>query len=275
MINTVNTKQGQLTDGYFKTGSGDELLLVIGSCRSVPYLNYLEKYNNQNGNMFTIAFIDPFNFLYDKYDNRIDGEANIDSLETNESILYLLKSTSIIIHEYYSNYGMFSFDLNKDKNIYGFGLNPKIDVCIPNFNDNFILCRDIATFDTRIRKAIEQDINVIGKISANTLLEMKYLSRKGVNKFYSVCEKSDIPEMGEYFSKNFQKTRLWHTYNHVNKKFTMAIFNFLDEKFLHLSLSKDFYDDQEDIFANSFTSLTQFDLDIWGYEWDEELKDIL
>lgn len=273
--NTVNTKAEQLTNGYFKAGTGETIVLIIGSCRSVPYIGYFNKLNELNNNLYTIFFIDPFNFGYNKNDERIDMEANIVSLETDERILSLLKSTSIIVHEYYSNYGMFSFDKTKEKNIYQFGLNPEIDICIPNFNDNFILFKDIITFDVDIRKRAQQDWNVIDKLSEQIQSEMYELSRKGLQKFYDVCMLSDIPEMKIIFGDNFKKKRFFHSYNHVAKPFTMAIFNILCNRYLKTELPENFYEDQEDIFANSFTPLTEYDVKFWRYSWDEEIKPIL
>lgn len=293
MINTVNSKAEQLTNGYFKVGSGRETILIIGSCRSVPYCNYLNKYNEQNGNPYTIAFIDPFNFCYNKFDERVNMEENILSLENDTRILDLFKSTDIVIHEYYSNYGMFNFDKEANKNIYQFGLNPKtyliplyspsdfrvsskLDICIPNFNDLFILFKDIVSLDIDIRKKAIADINVTGKLSEETQRDIFYISQKNINKFYNICQKSDIPEMAQYFEKTFKNERLFWTSNHVSKNFTKAIFNFINDKYFGLKLSNDFYDDQEDMFANNYTHLTQYDLDYYGYSWvNEELQPIL
>ena len=36
-----------------------------------------------------------------------------------------------------------------------------------------------------------------------------------------------------------------------------------------------FFDDKEDMFANSFTPLTEYDIEWYGYEWGEEIKSIL
>lgn len=273
MINTVNTKQQQLTNGYFIDGSGKELILIIGSCRSVPYLNYFSKWNEQNFNRFSIAFIDPFNWNYDLEDNRVNLEERINSLENDEIILSLLKSTTICIHEYYSNFGMFNFDKNAEKNIYQFGLNPEIDICIPNLNDRFIFFNDIIRFDSELRKKVMQDINVIGKLSEQTSGEIFYKGVQNLTKFFEVCKLSDIPEMVELFGSNFTKVRYFHNYNHVSKYFTLAIFEYINDKFLHLNLSKEFWEEisKQDMFGNSYTKLTEYDVKYYGFEWGEEI----
>lgn len=63
MINTVSIKQQQLTNTYLKTGSGPDSILIMGSCRVAPYVNYFNLWNEQNDNPFTIYTLDPLNYL--------------------------------------------------------------------------------------------------------------------------------------------------------------------------------------------------------------------
>jgi hypothetical protein len=57
MIDTNDTRDQQLSRGYFEIGSGPEQLLIVGSCRTVAFLNYVHRANSQN--RFTIRRIDP------------------------------------------------------------------------------------------------------------------------------------------------------------------------------------------------------------------------
>lgn len=277
MINTVQIKSQQLTNTYFQTGSGSEKILVMGSCRVAPYVEYLNIWNEANGNRFTIYSLDPFNWNWNDKDERTDYESALLKLESDGRLLSMISSVDIFIHEYYQNAGMFNVSKGDSKTIYDFGMNAKIDICLPNWNDVFVLFRDIITFDVDIRKKAMQDINVSGKISEQTLNEMYEVSKKGLNKFYDVCLKSDVPEMKEFFQKEFTKTRLFHTYNHVAKSFTLKMFSLINENFLHLDLDDGFwFSVQEDMFANSFTPLTEYDVKFYGYDWlGEEIKSIL
>jgi hypothetical protein len=267
MISTYLIKQQQLKNGYFTIGTGQELILVMGSCRVAPYVEYFYQWNIENGNRFTICSIDPFNWNWDANDNRVDYMETLCKLETDERILNLLKSVDIFIHEYYANAGMFNCNKTAEKNIYQFGMTPKQDICIPNFNDYFILASDIISFDTEMRKIAIQDYNVIGKLSEQTQKEIKDLGNKAIEKFYSICLKSDIPEMKDFFEANYKTKRLFWTYNHVSKDFTLAIFNFMNDKFLHLDLSKGFDKDHLDMFANNYTFLSEYDND---FDWNED-----
>lgn len=275
MINTVSIKSEQLTKGYFEIGSGKEKVLIMGSCRVAPYVEYLNEWNKVNGNRFTIYSLDPFNWCWNAKDERTDYDAALLRLETDKSLLTMLESVDIFIHEYYQNAGMFNVNKHENKNIYQFGMNPKQDICICNFNDYFILFKDIVSFDIDIRKRAIQDINVTGKLSEQIQKEIFDLGFRNLLKFYFVCTLSNMYEMEVYFRDNLIKKRLFHTYNHVNKNFTMAVFNLLDKKYLKLNLPENFYDDKEDMFASNFTPLTEYDLKWWQFEWNEEVKPIL
>lgn len=270
MIGTIETKQQQLTKGYFKIGSGNESILVLGSCRSVPYLNYLHDWNVKNDNRFTIFFIDPFNWNWDINDNRVDYNEALAQCETNENIATMLRSTTIFIHEYYTNAGMFNCNKKAEKNIYQFGLKPTIDICIPNFNDIFILTRDIVSFDMDIRKKAIADYNVIGRLSERTLIDIDKVRESNLEKFYEICSKTSFPYFAETFKNNYKKQRMFWTFNHIAKMFSKCIFSDIVE-ILKMKTTNDFWAEisKVDMYANNYTHLCEYDK---GYEWNEEIK---
>jgi hypothetical protein len=274
MINTYDIKKQQLEQGAFKVGSGPETMLIMGSCRSVPYLNYLNEVNKVD-NKFSIYFIDPFNWNWDKKDNRVDYDQVLKTLETNKYLLDIISSTKIFIHEYYKNFGMFNTIEDGDKNIYDFGMKPEVDVCIPNFNDVFVMVNDLYQFDTEIKKKIDYDIKGTGVISQETQILCYETSKNNLERFYAVCRMSDVSEMEEYFKENFTKVRLFWTYNHISKGFAMFIFKTINEKFLKLNISESVWNKievMEDMYANRYTFLTEYDLKFYDYKLNEEIK---
>lgn len=236
MINTVDTKREQLRNGCFEVGNGPEKILIIGSCRSVPYVEYLKQANDGR---FTIRYIDPFNWHWNERDEFIDFEAKINSLEADPRILEILRSTNIYIHEHYDSFGMFNSSLNNPKNIYQFGLNPRLDICIPNFND----------------------VMVLG--------HTKEEGESALEKFYGICRQTSFPEMEECFRANWRTTRFFWTHNHVSRHFTLFIFRLLNVKFLHLDLSDAFWSriDPLDLFENTPGAVTQSDRDNHQLQW--------
>lgn len=266
MINTIQIKKGQFENGSYKTGSGSEVVLIIGSCRAVPYLTYLNDWNEANGNRFTIHFIDPFNWNWDMQENRTDYHAELIKQETNPALLETLSKTSIFIHEYYGNAEMFNCDKKAEKNIYQFGLNPCLNITLPNFNDVFILTREIVSFDLDIRKMAIQDYNVNGKLSQQTIDAIDVVRQKNIQRFYDICSMTDFPEFAEIFSNHYKRKRFFWTFNHVSKTFNQLIFDLMNKKYLRLEGLKM---SEVDLFANNYTHLSEYD---YGYEWHEEIK---
>lgn len=273
MINTQNIKEQQFSVFRIGNEKSKEVILIIGSCRAVPYLNYLDEYNKLNNNRFLIYFIDPFNFNWDKDEKRVDYEQVILGLENDQNILDIISSTTIFIHEYYQNFGMFNTFKEKEKNIYKYGMNPKIDVTIPNFHDIFIMFNDISKFDVEIKALAKEDLAANNKLSDRTLKKLYDISQNNLNKFYANCLKSDFPQMKEYFMSNFLGVRLYWSYNHVSKHYTLKIFQWMNEKFLHLELPSSYWDtiSKEDMYANNYTSPTEYDKQFYDYKWNEPL----
>lgn len=271
MINTINIKQQQLNNGFFTVGSGKEVVLIMGSCRVLNFVNYLNEWNEANGNPYTIHSIDPFNFNWNIHEERVDYEKELIKWEQDKRMLDMIASVDIFIHEFYANAGMFNVFRDSNKTIYDFGMKTKMDICIPNWNDYFVLAGDIVSFDLVIRKKAIQDYNVLGKLSDQTKKEILILSLKNYNKFYDVCDKSNFPEMIGYFKENYLAKRLFWSYNHTSKVFTLALWKYMNDKCLHLDLSKGFNPDHEDVFANNYTKLTELDIELYGYEWGEEI----
>jgi len=274
MINTVQIKQAQLKRGYLTLGSGATTILVMGSCRVCNYVSYLDEWNRLNGDRFTIHTLDPFNFNWNENDERVDYEEALLLWEKDERLLAMIKEVDWFIHEFYQNSGIFNVNKDAGKSIYDFGMKPKLGICLPNLNDCFILSADIVNFDAEVRKKVLQDMNVLGKVSKDTTEFIQSASGGGILKFVTNCMKSDVPEMGKFFlQKHFDK-RLYWSYNHTTELFTRTVFNFINEKFLHLDL-KNFPTEFEDIFRHGInTPLTDFDVDNLGYSWDEPIVEL-
>lgn len=238
MIGTIITKRHQLERGYFRVGNGPETILIVGSCRAVPYLFYLDLWNQRHGR-FTISFIDPCNFNWDRNDNRVDYEAAINAKETDPAMLELLAETQIYIHEYYENYGMFNSSPESPKNIYQFGLKPQLNICICNFNDYHLLGQP------------------------------REIGLANLEKFYENCRRSSFPEMEDYFKANWQTKRFFWSGSHVSKEFTLFIFKLLDEKFLHLGVDEWFWNEipKYDPYSDNPHPVTAEDIANYDLRW--------
>lgn len=270
---TTNSLKGGPVYSLYSEGVAKESILIVGSCRAVAYLNYLHRYNEMAGKPFRIQFVEPWNCHWSEDGKEQDFEAALLRAETDERILTALRDATIFIHEHYENAGMFNTSYLSDKSIYQFGLKPRVNVTIPNFHDCWVLGLEQIMFNHDLRNRLA----VHGRVTEEIFAEMRDRGLREVAKFFSVCRLSDFPEMVEYFQDHWRKERLFWKGNHVSKWFTLHIFRLMNEKFLHLELSNDFWygASQEDLFANDITPMTQFDVDAYGLQWPEPIKPLI
>lgn len=249
MIYTLTTKLEQLKNGFFSTGTGPLKVLVLGSCRTMPYLNYLARWNETDNGM-TIRYINPVDWSWNLREEELDLEVELAKLETDQRILDALASTDIFVHEHFGNFGMFNTSREAEKNIYQFWMKPGQDISVPNFHDHFILYDDFKAFN-----ALTDDWMIKGDFA--------------VRKFCTNCKFSSFPEMADYFMDNWKTVRLFWTPNHISAAFSLYIFHLMNAKFLHLSLTEDFWQQAggEDMFCTPSTAVTQHDRDAYGLTW--------
>lgn len=266
MYNTVSIKEQWRT--VFCCGNQDakDVILILGSCRVVPYLNYLDQANAVCGNRFKIYCIDPINYQVDSAGNMLDTRGLLKALETDEHFLSILRSVTIFIHEGLSSFGILNTvtpeggdTWENPVTIYDFGIAPRLDINIPNFHDVFILFNDFAAIDPQWRHELTEDDQ----------REIVRLGDAHIDRFCNICEKSSFPEFGPWFRENYLKTRLFHSFNHVSSAFTLEIFRLMNEKFLKLDLDGVFWNQigQQDIYANVQTPVTDLDLKFRAFRW--------
>lgn len=264
MIETQTCKDQQLTNGFFQSGSGREVVLLLGSCRTLHYINYLSVWNATHGNRFTVCRIDPHDFHWNKTNEIVDLESVIRSCETDERILGLLRRTSIFIHEYFRYYRMFNTDQNAETNIYQFGLKPRLDICIPNFHDKFVLFQEQVDFDPDVQAELKQS-----GMNAGLSEKLKHRGLSQLDKFYDICRLSSFPHFAEEFRSTWQNVRYFSTGNHVNRNFTLAIWRRMNEQYLNLPTDLPFNQTIEamNLFATPATPVTQYDVDAYQLNW--------
>lgn len=243
-------------------------ILLQGSCRSLPYVNYFVRYLRMTGDSLRVYCIDPNDNHWDESGAVTDFEAALLSQETNPHILDAIRSADVFLHEHYANFGMFNSSPAMEKNIFQFGMKPEQDICIPNFHDLFILYNDIIAFDADIQRRVAEDGGIP---KAETLRIVREMGVAAVNKFCDVCRQSSFPEMGEYFRENWTRKRFFWTMNHITRHFSLYIFWQLNDRFLHLDLSEQFWRgaESEDLFRTPYTKATPFDVANHGLTWEE------
>lgn len=250
MYNTVSIKEQWQT--VFCCGNKDskEVVLILGSCRVVPYLNYFDQANAVCGNRFKIYCIDPINYQVDAGGNRLDTAGLLKALETDERFLSILRSVTIFVHEGLSSFGILN-TLDSDRNIYSFGMAPVHDINIPNFHDVFILFNDFAVFNPEFR----------GELTHDDQLRVVHEGDRHILRFCGICLQSSFPEFSDWFIANYLERRLFHSFNHVSAAFTLEIFRLMNEKFLKLELDANYWQQigATDMYSNVSTPVSDLD----------------
>jgi hypothetical protein len=237
----------------------EDVILILGSCRVVPYLNYLDEVNKVCGNKFKIYAIDPINYQIDSAGNKLDTPGLLKALETDEHFLSILRETTIFIHEGLSSYGILNtLSIEQTTTIYQFGIKPRLDISIPNFHDVFILFNDF--------QRIYFPENLVKHLDHEWLFQE---GEKHIDRFCGICEKSSFPEFVPWFRNNYLQYQLFHSFNHVAKKFTLEIFRLMNEKFLKLPLDEAFWREigKHDLYANNSTMVTELDRKWRDFQW--------
>lgn len=260
MYSTVSIKEKWRT--VFCCGNKDnpeDVILILGSCRVVPYINYLDQANAVCGNRFKIYAIDPINYQVDSAGNHLDTTGLLKALETDEHFLSILRETTIFIHEGLSSFGILNTLTEAETNIYQFGMKPRIDINVPNFHDVFILFNDFIAIDSQWQKELSE-------ADERKIVE---LGEAHIDRFCGICAQSSFPEFGPWFRENYLERRLFHSFNHVSSGFTLEMFRLMNERFLKLPLDNAFWQKigAHDLYANNSTPVTERDGKYRAFKW--------
>lgn len=245
MYNTVSIKNQWQTVFCCGKQDAEDVVLILGSCRVAPYLNYFDQCQR-----FKIYCIDPINYQVDSAGNRLDTAGLLKALETDEHFLSILRSVTIFVHEGLSSFGILN-TTDQDRNIYSFGMKPRHDSNIPNFHDVFILFNDFIAIDPQWKKELTEEDQ----------REIVRLGDGHIDRFCGICAKSSFPEFAQWFRDNYLERRLFHSFNHVSALFTLEIFRLMNEKFLKLDLDANFWQQigAHDMYSNVSTPVTELD----------------
>lgn len=268
-INTISIAPVHYTRGFFTIGSGAESVLIIGSCRSVPYANYFHYLNADN--RFTIHLIDVVKYYYDENGNPRPTEVSAQLFENSPEMLNMIKGVKWFIHEHCESFGMLNTSKSCPKNIFQFGMNPEIDMGIPNFNDIWIMFQELANLSPHHRRIFMDDIAQNGKITYKTVDEVRAEGLEKMEKFLRHCEASSIPEFATRFRDRWRDHRYFWTGNHVSSLFTTEVFSMLNDRYLHLYTTPEFWSRilSEDAYRIPSTPVTPYDVEAFNLTWQD------
>lgn len=273
-FDTLNTKPGHHENGHFCVGSGSEVVVILGSCRVLPYLNYLNILNSEN--RFSLVLINIVNFSFDQQDQPVDGREFTKRFENEGPLWYIVKQCKIFIHEHCENYGCFNTSRESEKNIYQFGMAPEIDISIPNFHNIFILFQELVDLDAAVHEWAKNDIAATGELSEELKAKVKEKGMARIQDFLEICAKTDLPEFGDVFQSTWQYCRYWWTGNHVSSAFTESVFGMMNSKYFKIEPPVEFLEwcKTYNPYSTPCSKITRYDREAFGIQWPQPTEEL-
>lgn len=274
MLNTVNTKPSHHTLGFFRVGSGPQKILILGSCRVLPYCNYLDWLNADN--RFTINLVNVVNFNFDAQDKPRDAAQATEELEQCAELRNMISGVDLFLHEHTESYGMFNTSRECAKNIYQFGMSPAFDVALPNFNNVHVLAQEQVNYDRDFHDLVKADVDKLGRIDDQWITMFRQRGMERIEKFLSFCRLSGLPEFALLFEREWTSRRYFWTGSHISNVFSMEVFRMINDKWLALSLPPSFWERAaaEDPYAEPHTPITYLDVMAFGLTWPQPVEEL-
>uniref|UniRef100_A0A6C0HZ42 Polysaccharide biosynthesis enzyme WcbI domain-containing protein n=1 Tax=viral metagenome TaxID=1070528 RepID=A0A6C0HZ42_9ZZZZ len=238
----------------------DKNILLIGSCRITPFLNYIANDN----------YFDSYNILAVMVHNTQMKKIS-ETLIENEAIKKDIYKTTIFIHEFCRNSDYFNIPKDKEKNIYQIKPIFDIDISLPNYQDPCIFTKDIIFY----RNSIEFDKYIKNEMIFDEFSKiLQDLQHAEKTKYYNVILKSELPELLEFVKNNIDNNRMAHTINHPSNFLFIKMYELILQKWFHREIPEsvfNFNKKYEYLSSDGYsTKLTYYDKECLNYNINEE-----
>jgi len=214
---TTNILRADYRRGNFSYGnpSADRKIVLIGSCRIVPLLNFFRVYNSLNGDTFQLKCYNPVEMW--------DGPGH----EISEGVNRILNGHQMghadyLICEHAQNCGVLNTVRTSEQNIYdSLGFTADVEIRLPNWNFIHIYDAETASYDKEGYGKLPHD---------ERIASLRERTANSKELFLSHCRKCSFPEMEQWASDNWLTTRLGWTSNHPSYVIAQKLFDFIAEK---------------------------------------------
>lgn len=192
----------------------DVHVLIVGSCRALPYLNYMLAYNRAaKRNVFHAGYVNPADLRTTTDHKPQDHLAAADRLLSTPSVKKFLSGVEVLLCEHVENYGALN-TCERSVGVRGhLPAHTKVST-IPNWNAMGVLRDDIYALEGHEH----------GPSGVGPDVQMKR-AKASIEKFYRHCAMSAFPEMALAFDAAWKDERWFWTHNHVARPFTEFIFS--------------------------------------------------
>lgn len=259
IVNINNQKQIMVINN----GSNENILL-IGSCRITPFLNYLINHDffaNKYNYLCVFVFNDQMKILSE-------------DIIYNEEIKDQINKSKYLFAEYVKNFNYFNTQRLTENNIFKIYDSFEKEIILPNWQDICLYAKDLIHFQgikNEFIQLVKEEIHTCDFINL-----LQHVQNRELERYYNILQKANFPELITFVKSNLNKFRLAHSINHPSNIYFIEMFRLVLEKYFHGSpyfLPDSVYFAIKDEFLENKvldTKLTFYDYHYLGYRINEE-----
>jgi len=199
--------------------NSNENILLIGTCRITPFLNYLindELFGNKYNYLCVLVYMQEMVELSEE-------------IIYNEQIKTQLFNSTILIAEYLKNFNYFNTSRIYEKCIFRVYSSFKHEIILPNWNNICLYTKDLIN-----HKNIKIDFNkfINKEISLEEFTNiLQNCQKKEVKRYIEILIKAKWPELIDFIIDNYKNYRLSYTINHPANLHFIEMYRLLITKY--------------------------------------------
>ena len=203
--------------------NSSENILIIGSCRMTPILNYLINHN---------LFGNKYNYLCVLVHLPEMVQLSEDILY-NDDIKLQITQSKMLFAEYCKSYNYFNTQRLTTKSIFRIYNSFTHEIILPNWSDICLYARDLIYYKD-LKNIFYQFLrNEISFQDFTAILQ--FHQEKELERHYAVLNRANFPELIIFTSMNLKTLRLANTLNHPTNIYNIELFRLIIEKFFEQS----------------------------------------
>jgi len=252
--------------------NSNENILLIGSCRITPFLNYLINHD-LFGNKYNYLCV----LLYNPQMIILSEE-----IIFNNEIKDQLFKCKFLFAEYCKNYNYFNTQRLTEKCVFRVYDSFEKEIILPNWQDICLYSKDLITKRgihnyNGIVNEFKQLIN--GEMHNYDFFELlQNVQNIELERYYDILKKANFPELISFIQINLQNIRLANSQNHPSNFYFLEMYRLVIEKYFlggPFFLPQSIIDATREEFlkSNCDTKLTFYDYHCLGYRINENYMD--
>jgi hypothetical protein len=194
-------------------------ILLIGSCRITPFLNYMinhDIFGNNYNYLGILVYNDQMKILSEDIIN-------------NEEIRHQICRSKYLVAEYMLNYNFFNTNRSSNQSIFNIYDSFEKEIILPNWNNICLYAKDLVQFKdlkNELNRALRNEIHI-----NDFAQKLRETHEKELERYYSILRKANFPELIDYVKSIVINYRIANTLNHPTNLIFIQLYRLVIEKY--------------------------------------------